>query len=88
VDGIPWPAVTASGGGWLLFGLLAWAVLWALFTGRLVTNREAEVYIAAYREADNQRKDLIATVASLTAVGKIQQKFSEVAMEQQTEDTP
>lgn len=81
MEGLPWPTITAASGGWFL----TVAFVWALITGRLVTKREAEVYITAYKKADDDRRDLIATVAGMTAVGKIQQKFSEVAMEQRAE---
>lgn len=42
-DGLPWPAITAAAGGWTLAGLVVVAVLWALFNGRLVTRREADL---------------------------------------------
>jgi hypothetical protein len=42
IDGLPWPAITAASGGWVLFGWLAWRVLSKLTSGDLVTRREVD----------------------------------------------
>ena len=39
LEGLPWSAITAAGGGWALFGL----TMFGLITGRwIVTRREAD----------------------------------------------
>lgn len=42
MEGLPWPAITAASGGWVLFGWLAWRVLTKLTNGDLITRREAD----------------------------------------------
>lgn len=42
MDTLPWQALSAASGGWVLFGLLAWLVLRKLIAGDLVTRREVD----------------------------------------------
>jgi len=78
LDGIPWPAVTAASGGWMLFGLC----MFGLITGRwLVTRREADTYIKRAETAEAERTTLIQTLAGMTGVGKLQKKISELAIQ-------
>lgn len=76
-EGVPWPQVTAASGGWLLFGY----TMWCLITGRLVTKREADVYIERAEKAEVGRDKLIGTVAEMTGVGKLQKRFAEMAID-------
>lgn len=79
---LPWPTITAASGGWLLTG----AFVWAMITGRLVTRREADEYVKRAERAEDNMKTSIETLAGLTAVGKIQRRFAEQAIEQAESD--
>ena len=48
MDAIPWPLVTGATGGWVV----TVAFLWALLTGRLVTQREAQLYLDRAEKAE------------------------------------
>ncbi len=78
---LPWSSITVAGGGWTLFGAVSWAVLRSLFTGSLVTRREAEGYIERAEKAEANVERLIGITAETTAVGKLQKKFAEAAIE-------
>lgn len=79
LDDVPWPAITAASGGWMLFGLC----MFGLITGRwLVTRREADSYIKRAETAEAERTTLIHTLAGMTGVGKLQKKISELAIQE------
>lgn len=42
MEEVPWLTITAAGGGWTLFGGLAWLVLRGMLSGTLLTRREAD----------------------------------------------
>lgn len=42
MDALPWPAITAASGGWVLFGATAWLVLRKIIRGDLVPSREVD----------------------------------------------
>ena len=76
IDGIPWPQVTAASGGWLLLGTM----LFGFITGRwLVSRREADTYLARAEKAEANVEKLVATVADLTAVSKLQKATIDAA---------
>ena len=77
IEGIPWPALTAASGGWALFGLMATG----LITGRwLVSRREADTYLQRAEKAEANVETLVATVADLTAVSKLQKATIDAAL--------
>lgn len=78
---LPWSSITVAGGGWTLFGMLSWAVIRALFKGDLVTRRESDGYIVRAEKAEANVERLIGITAETTAVGKLQKKFAEAAIE-------
>lgn len=58
IEGVPWQAISAASGGWILFGWLAWRVLSKLTSGDLVTRRELdakEQETAALRAANTEQ---------------------------------
>ena len=50
MDAIPWPMVTGATGGWIV----TCAFLWSLLTGRLVTAREAQLYLDRAEKAEQR----------------------------------
>lgn len=76
IDGIPWPQVTAASGGWLLLGIM----LFGLISGRwMVSRREADTYLARAEKAEANVEKLVATVADLTVVSKLQKATIDAA---------
>lgn len=65
---LPWPTITAASGGWVLFGL----AMYGLLSGRLVTRREADVYLEALKKAEDHVDILLTAVAETTTIGKLQ----------------
>lgn len=55
IDSLPWPAITAAGGGWALLGLAVWAII----TGRLVPRSALDDVIHDRNEwrAESRIKD-------------------------------
>ncbi|GAW55523.1 MULTISPECIES: hypothetical protein [unclassified Nocardioides] len=65
---MPWQTITAAAGGWTLFGF----AMLGLLTGRLVTKREADVYLARAEKAEAHVDVLLTAVAETTTIGKLQ----------------
>lgn len=65
---VPWPSVGA-GSGWLFVGL----GLWALLTGRLVTKREADIYIERATKAEGRNDELTRQNSELMAFARLGQ---------------
>lgn len=42
MDSLPWPAITAASGGWVLLTAVLWRVYSRLLSGDLLTRREAD----------------------------------------------
>jgi chromosome condensin MukBEF ATPase and DNA-binding subunit MukB len=42
VEGLPWPAITAAGGGWALFGVTAFMLVRGFLRDDLVSRRRLE----------------------------------------------
>lgn len=77
IEGVPWPAVTAASGGWLL----AFILLFGLITGRwIVSRREADTYLEARDKAERNVEKLLATNAELTAMSQLQKATIEAAL--------
>lgn len=76
MESIPWGDVLQTGGA---AGMLA-VLFWMLATGRLVTRREAETYLARAEKAEGNVERLIATVADQTAISKLQKATIEAAL--------
>lgn len=55
---VSWEAITAAGGGWTLFGMLAWYTVHGLLTGKVVTRREADALQARINIQDETIADL------------------------------
>lgn len=80
MESLPWPTITVAGGGWTLFGLLAWLVMRKLVSGDLLTRREGDAKddeIKALRQSNHElleqnglmlREALPTTNAVLTAL--------------------
>lgn len=70
MDGLPWPTITAAGGGWILFGIAAVQLL----TGRgLMSSREGMSYLARAEKAEANVEKLVTTLAETTTTAKLQQ---------------
>lgn len=66
---MPWQALTGAGAGWALLAVF----LYGLITGRwIVSRREADTYLQRAEKAEANVEKLVATVADLTAVSKLQ----------------
>lgn len=78
IEGLPWTAeVGVAGLGWFLFT----ASMYGLITGRwLVSSREAETYLKRAEKAEANVEKLVATVADLTAVSKLQKATIDAAL--------
>lgn len=75
---LPWPAITAASGGWVLLGL---SVL-GLMSGKwFVSRREADIYLDRAETAEKNVNDLIKALIGTTAVGKMQQRLVQAATE-------
>lgn len=75
---LPWPAITAASGGWLLFSLS----MYGLLTGKwLVSRREADQYILRAEKAEANVELALQSMAAQTGVGKLQRKVLEAAAE-------
>jgi hypothetical protein len=82
IEGIPWPAVTAASGGWVLFGLC----MYGFITGRwLVSRGETDTLCRQLLErAEKGEKNndmLIGVTADMTAVGHLQKAALDAAIE-------
>lgn len=76
MDGLPWPAITAATGGWLL----AFAVLWTWFrkmaSGDLVTRREVDAIGAeSIRLRESNDRLLEINGAQTTSLAKLSDAF-------------
>jgi hypothetical protein len=60
MESVPWLAVTAAGGGWALFGSLAYLVITSIFSGRVISSREADAMQQRIDSQDKQIEDLTA----------------------------
>lgn len=60
----PWLALTAAGGGWALFGSLSYLVITSIFSGRVISSREAD---AMQQRIDSQEKQ----IEELTAMNNL-----------------
>lgn len=74
---LPWPAITAAGGGWLLFGLTAWHVIRGYQTGNTVprsalddAKHEAAEWRTEGRLKDAQIAEKDEQIRLLAEVGK------------------
>ena len=78
IEGLPWSAqIGVAGLGWALLGVM----LWGFITGRwLVSRREADTYVARAEKAESNVEQLVATVADLTAVSKLQKATIDAAL--------
>lgn len=78
MEGLPWPTITAASGGWALLGIL----LFGLISGRwIVSRREADSYLSRAEKAEANVETLVATVADLTAVSKLQKAVIDANLE-------
>lgn len=88
MDGLPWPAITAASGGWILLGI----AVTMLLTGKgIVSSREARSYLTRAEKAEADNVVLVRAVADLTAVGRLQKAYhaaqQEAAAMLEAEDT-
>lgn len=58
MESFPWPAITAAGGGWLLFGTLGMMVFRGLLSGNLLTKREADAMSARIQYLEKENEEL------------------------------
>lgn len=82
MDGLPWPTITAATGGWVLAGVF----VLALITGRLVTRREADIYLERAERAEGHVDTLLQAVAETTTIGKLQKAVIDAGMRRARED--
>lgn len=76
MEGLPWPTITAAGGGWLLLGL---AILGLLNGKWFVSRREYDSMEKRAIKAEEQVDLLLPAVAEHNAVGRLSQATIEAA---------
>ncbi|NUR07702.1 MAG: hypothetical protein HOQ45_11925 [Nocardioidaceae bacterium] len=85
IEGLPWPAqLGVAGLGWAITGYF----IWSLFTGRVVTRREADVYLTRAEKAETNLSTLISTNAEMTAVGHLQKAVIDAAIKTRNNNEP
>ena len=67
MESLPWPALGPAAGGWIIAG---WFV-WALISGRLVTKREADIYVTRAEKAEANVEKMNEQVSRLTAFAEL-----------------
>lgn len=74
LESVPWGDIGVTSG----WGIVA-AFVWMLFTGRVVTRREADGDRARAEKAEAHVEKLVGTVGELTAVSKLQKAALDAA---------
>ncbi|GAA1790232.1 hypothetical protein GCM10009795_039920 [Nocardioides hankookensis] len=76
MDGLPWQAITVSGGGWALFGM----AMIGLMSGRwFVSRRELDSMEKRALAAEANVAQLLPAVAEHNAMGRLSQATIEAA---------
>lgn len=75
-ESLPWPAITAASGGWLLAFVVLWRTNRKLTDGELVSRREHEQALKAIDVKDAQIAEKDKQLAALEQVGRTVEQFT------------